>query len=500
MSFIRKIKRGNAVYLAEVENQWRDGRCIQKHIRYIGKEEQGKQIIASSISHTQIEQVKLYGPLLVLHHLAKEIELPQHLGKYNKELLSLVYAHCLNYTSVNQMSRWFAKTDLALLLDLPTLTEERLLKALDSIEGQDTIEQLEQKIFKSTREKYKIKNSGVIYDVTNTYLYGKKCSLARFGHDKDGIKGRPLIQIALGVTRAEGIPIFHKTFNGNIHDAKTLEDILTSLQAHKFQHSFIVFDRGITSQNSVKALKDMGWDVVGGVPLRGKYQALLRKTMKKHHFLSLEKRVRQNGTTWYVVTEPHRFGETNGTIAWCFNEKLRREVRESRYDEIEYAKKCLRHGKPIKESLRRYFDAKGAVRQETLKTEEEFDGYSCIFTTKAKTKNEILKLYFGDKDVVEKAFHSLKGVVKVRPIRHWLYNRVITHVFVCYLAYLLLSLLRKRLAPIGLSAVEALRELDTMYRVYLRDEKKGFQFQKTVALTKKQELILKTLDKKLLKA
>jgi transposase len=35
-------------------------------------------------------------------------------------------------------------------------------------------------------------------------------------------QGRPLIQIGLGVTQDEGIPVFHKTFDGNIADARTL--------------------------------------------------------------------------------------------------------------------------------------------------------------------------------------------------------------------------------------------------------------------------------------
>jgi len=39
-----------------------------------------------------------------------------------------------------------------------------------------------------------------------------------------------------------------------------------------------------------------------------------------------------------------------------------------------------------------------------------------------------------------------------------------------------------------------------MYKVYLRDAKKGFQLSRVVNLTKKQELILKTIDKSLLKS
>src|SRR5205807_2488175 len=78
--------------------------------------------------------------------------------------------------------------------------------------------------------------------------------------------------------------------------------------------------------------------------------------------------------------------------------------------------------------------------------------------------------------------------------------RVTAHVFICYLAYLLLSLLKFRLRPLALSPQQTLDELHTMYKVYLRDAKHGFQISRVVTLSKKQEAILKTIDRKLLKA
>ena len=108
-----------------------------------------------------------------------------------------------------------------------------------------------------------------------------------------------------------------------------------------------------------------------------------------------------------------------------------------------------------------------------------------------------MHLYF-DKDLVEKAFRALKSVIKLQPIRHWLAQRVIAHVFICYLAYLLLSLLKFRLKALAISPEAALQELDTMYKVYLRDAKKGFKISRVVALTKQQENILKAIDRRLL--
>ena len=38
MSFVRKIKRGNSVYYAEVENKRVNGKVVQRYIRYLGKD------------------------------------------------------------------------------------------------------------------------------------------------------------------------------------------------------------------------------------------------------------------------------------------------------------------------------------------------------------------------------------------------------------------------------------------------------------------------------
>ena len=102
MSFIRRIKRQGRVYLAEVENKWIKGKCVQRHIRYVGRQADGKTLLAASLSEVEVEQVKLYGPLLVLNHLAKEIQLAEQLGSYSQEILSLVGLRSLSGLSEPQ--------------------------------------------------------------------------------------------------------------------------------------------------------------------------------------------------------------------------------------------------------------------------------------------------------------------------------------------------------------------------------------------------------------
>ncbi|MGD0466597.1 MAG: transposase [Gammaproteobacteria bacterium] len=455
MSFIRKIKKGNKIYLAEVENVRINGVVRQHHIKYIGKEADGERILSSSISNIEIEQVKLSGPLLVLNHIAKEIKLSETLGEYGEEILSLVFAHCIDYKSINQMSCWFERTDLNMILDLDGLTEARLLQALDSLESKDSTK-LQVEIFNNVKNKYKIDNAGIIYDVTNTYLYGTKCLLGKLGKDKDGVKGRPLIQIGLGVTKSEGIPIFHKVFDGNIHDARTFSDSLTAFKEYGIKDGLIIFDRGISSKKNQQDIFSLKWNVLCGIPLNEGVKPILRKFINKNVFLDYKNRVKLNKTIFYVIGTPYSIGRTKGTILFCYNEQLKKDIKESRFDEISNAQNLLKNGKKIKQELEKFFDKNHELLLNQLKITEEFDGYSCIFTTEKLSNEKIVRLYF-DKDVVEKAFQSLKGVIKVQPIRHWLYNRVVAHVFICYLSYLLLSLLKYKLTKIEISPIEALR-------------------------------------------
>jgi hypothetical protein len=360
MSFIRKFKKGEKVYLAEVENRRVQGRVVQYFIRYVGKEADGRTVLSTSMSDVEVEEVKLYGPLLVLHYLAEEIGVREHLGAYANEILSMVYAHCLDYQSVNHMEGWFKRTDLNMMLDLERLTESRLLSGMDFLEQTDS-DQLQREIFQSVKEKYPLRNSGVIYDVTNTYLYGKKCSLGKLGHDKEGVPGRPLIQIGLGVTQEEGIPVFHKTFNGNIADARTLQDLITTFRRYDLKSGTLIYDRGITSGRNVADIKALKWETICGIPLTEPAQRFWRPVIQKAPRLSLADRVQLNKTTFYVTTRPYALNQVKGTLHLCFNPRQQVDLRDSRREEIVQAQQRLREGKTIKSGLERYFDQHGNV-------------------------------------------------------------------------------------------------------------------------------------------
>jgi len=498
MSFIRRIRRAGRVYLAEVENQWIHGTCVQRHIRYVGREADGKTLLAASLSEVEVDQVKMYGPLLVLNHLANEIQLADQLGDYSQEILSLVYAHCLDYRSLNYMPSWFERTDLNFLLNLDGLTERRLVGALERLETLNT-EGWQRRLFESVCHRYRLRPSGVIYDVTNTYLYGRHCRLGKPGHDKEQVQGRPLIQVGLGVTQEEGFPLFHKVFDGNVHDARTLQDLITLFGTYGLGPGLFIYDRGIVSGRNLKDIKHLHWDTLCGVPLHESLKEFWRPYADPRQLMQLPNRHRVGQSVFYTCRRSYRLDGVRGDLALCLNERHQREARESRRDEVLYAQHLLAQGKSIKSGLEQFFDSRGHLRRDQLAQAEEFDGYSCIFCTRSLPLDKTLSLYF-NKDIVEKAFHSLKGITQLRPVRHWLAEHVHAHVFICYLAYLLLSLLQYRLRRTEFTAESALLELGTMYKVYLRDAQNRFHLSRVVTLTKKQELVLKAIDKSLLKS
>lgn len=492
MSFVRRIKRGNAVYLAEVENVRVGERVVQKHIRYVGKEIDDKPILTGSVATSTVDRVTIYGPLLMLDEIAKQIDLSAALGEYGDYLLSLAYAHCVSPDSLAGMVEWYQKSEVGSLLSVADVTYKKLIEAMDSVEGKSL--EIQGQIFVHLKEVLRLSTKGYFYDITNVYFYGMCCPLAKPGHNAEGRKERQ-IQIGLAVTQGEGIPIFHKVFEGNIFDARTLPDILLSLRGQEMRDICIVWDRGVSSRLNIKEAKGMGFEILCGLPLRAGLKEVADQLLGED-MVSLKHRVRLQNATFYVKKRSYGIDGIDGYLAVCLNEKEKQAIRERRYDEIDQALRQSKEKKAIKEGLRKYLSG-DKIDYRAVALAERYDGVSVIFSTRDLSEEEMVKAYF-EKDKVEKSFRCMKGLLEMDKVRFWLANRVRGHVFVCYLAYLLLSVLEYKLRKLGITAAEAVVTMESMYRVYITDPKSQNRFVKTVALTKKQEDILKEINPLLL--
>jgi transposase len=232
-----------------------------------------------------------------------------------------------------------------------------------------------------------------------------------------------------------------------------------------------------------------------GLPLKADLKTVADRVLGED-LVCLKNRVRLTNTTFYVRKMKHKIEETEGYLAVCLNEKERQAIRERRYDEIDEALKQSPERKAIKEGLKKYLVG-DKVNYEVVREAERYDGISVIFSSRNLPAAEMVKAYF-EKDKVEKSFRCLKGLIEMDKVRFWLAHRVRGHIFVCYLAYLLMSVLEYKLRRIGIKGPEALETLESLYRVYITDPKSKNQFVKTVALNKKQEDILKEINPLLL--
>ena len=493
MSFVRKIKRGDSIYLAEVENVRMGGKVIQKHIRYVGKEVDDKPILTGSVATSTIDRVTIYGPLLMLDEIARQIDLSAALGEYGDYLLSLAYAHCVSPDSLTGMVDWYQKTEIGSLLSLSDVTYKKLIEAIDSVDGLRGSE-VQGRIFGRLKEVLDLSPRGYFYDITNIYFYGVCCPLAKRGHNADGRKDRQ-IQVGLAVTQGEGIPIFHKVFEGNIFDGRTLPDILLQLRRQDIKDVYIVWDRGVSSRLNIKEAKEMGFEVLCGLPLKTGLKKVADQVLGEE-IISMKHRVRLQKATFYVKKKRYQIDGVDGYLAICLNEKEKQGIRERRYDEIDHALHQIEEKKGIKEGLKKYISG-DKVNYKEVALAERYDGISVIFSTKDLGEEEMIKGYF-EKDRIEKSFRCMKGLLDVDKVRFWLANRVKGHIFVCYLAYLLLSVLEYKLRKLGIKASEAIESMETMYRVYITDQKSKNKFVKTVTISKKQEDILKQINPRIL--
>ena len=103
MSFIRRYRKGNRFYLAEVES-YRDGDKVrQRFIRQIGPDHQSNSKRISIDSDSIVADcVKIYGPVIALESIARDLDLYGILGDVAAPILTLAISHCLNYLRLSE--------------------------------------------------------------------------------------------------------------------------------------------------------------------------------------------------------------------------------------------------------------------------------------------------------------------------------------------------------------------------------------------------------------
>ena len=372
-----------------------------------------------------------------------------------------------------------AASSLGVEMGLGEVSEDELYAALDwLLERQGPIE--------TALAKRHLKGGTlVLYDVSSSYVEGRCCPLAKRGYNRDGKKGK--LQIVYGLLCApDGCPVAIEVFAGNTADPKTLADQVAKLKRRfAIDHVVLVGDRGMITEARIgEDLRPAGLDWITAL----RAPALQELVGGGHLQMSLF-----DERDMAAITSPDFPGER---LIVCRNPDLARERARKREDLLAATERDLakiaasveRKTRPLrgaaeigmavgavlgKHKMAKHFDLTiaddrlaFARKHEQIAQEAALDGLYAVRTSlpEATLADADAVRAYKSLSRVEHAFRCLKTVdLHVRPIYHWLTDRVRAHVFLCMLAYYVEWRMRGRLAPMlyeddDREAAEALRE------------------------------------------
>ncbi len=162
---------------------------------------------------------------------------------------ALVAARILNPQSKLATTRWWRKTTLPEAFGIAGATEDDLYAAMDwALERQARIE-------RKLAARHLEAGGLALYDRTSSYFEGTACPLARFGHNRDGKKGKLQVNYGL-LTNGAGIPASVSVFEGNAGDPKTLLPAVRRVREQFGVAEFtIVGEGGMITQTRIEELR-----------------------------------------------------------------------------------------------------------------------------------------------------------------------------------------------------------------------------------------------------
>jgi hypothetical protein len=359
-----------------------------------------------------------------------------------------------------------ANTSLGEVLALGKVAEHEPYAALDWLGTQ------QERIENGLARRHLQGGALVLYDVSSSYLEGRKCPLAQHGYSRDHRGDRPQIVYGLLCTR-DGLPVAVEVFAGNTADPATLTVQVTKLKERfGLDRVVLVGDRGmLTSARIREDVRPAGFDWISCLR-SGAIQELAAEGGPLQLSLFDERNLVE-------IEAPEQFpGER---LIVCRNPLLAAERARKRDDlltaserdlakvasRIQAKRQPLRGAAEIglavgaildKHKMAKHFDitiGEASLsferKPDSIEREARLDG---IYVVRTSVPAEIMGAAetvqaYKDLARVERAFRCLKTVdLDIRPIRHWTEGRVRAHVFLCMLAYHVEWHLRQALAPL----------------------------------------------------
>jgi transposase len=398
--------------------------------------------------------------------------------------------------------RWYPSTALDDLLgiDEGKINDTRLYRCLDRILPHKT--KLERHLKQRYGELFGAEFDVLLYDLTSTYVEGaaEKNPMMRRGYSRDHRPDCEQMVIAL-IVNSEGFPFSYETFDGNRADISTMETILRMVERKYGKARRIwVFDRGIVSEENLRAIRKRGGQYLVGTPRRQMKQfeeELLKDDWAQvRPDVEVKKVAIPQGEETYILCRTAARKEKEQAIRNRFSarmeealQRLATTIETGRLKDRNKMERRLGRIQARHPQVSDLYDVAlrntpvGIRLQWSIKEDRQVwrglreGAYMLRTNLQAGTAEELWSRYMQLTEA-EASFRALKSELSIRPLFHQLEPRVKAHVMVAFLGYALWvtlkHLLKRRAAIIPrpsvsgvtdaqpLSAMKALALLSTL--------------------------------------
>jgi transposase len=419
--------------------------------------------IARALAHGHVAAV-----LGTVRRLGLDTMLPKGPDRRVKLILAMIVARIVEpapkLATARSLSEATAANSLGTVLGLGEVDADELYAALDLLgRSQATVE-------KALAERHLKDGVLVLYDVTSSYLEGRRCELAQFGFSRDHRGDRPQIVFGLLCT-PEGCPIAVEVFEGNLGDPTTLATQIKKLRTRfRLKRVVLVGDRGLITKARIDAdLKPAGLDWITALRAPA-IKALAAEGGPLQLSLFDERDMAEivsddfPGERLVVCRNPELAAERARKREELLNAtetalvKIRAMTEKKRNPLRGADKIALKVGAVIdRRHMAKHFDLAitetglaWSRKAEAIAAEAALDGVYVIRSSLpgAGFPAAALVLAYKGLSHAERGFRDIKsGDLDLRPIHHRRAHRVRAHVFLCMLAYYVVWRMKRDLAP-----------------------------------------------------